>query len=345
MSPPAYHLIGDVHGCRLQLEALFSKLGYQQLNSDPDCWLPPDGVQTIFLGDLVDRGPDSLGALAICKAMVQSGVARWVLGNHELRLRHVLRYLLGKTTRPVRLSESRLLTWVQALALEQQEMKELLRFIDKTPPYLELVPGELIAVHARWEAHFPELDASELLLGCAAGDSSTADSVSPDDEASRQGELTRLERGLIELPPSAPLAPRARWVRDWAGPETVVWGHHVVKPGRAVRIGRTLALDSGCCNGYALSAYLWPEGELVQVDGGEPWRQRHRRYQPVGGRLFPGAYEAVSGWIEREQLDSAEAYVARLNHKLAENRIPPMWPALEAAHVRIYQRLAERHGW
>lgn len=39
--------------------------------------------QAIFVGDLVDRGPDQLGVLQTVKRMVDSGSAQIVMGNHE----------------------------------------------------------------------------------------------------------------------------------------------------------------------------------------------------------------------------------------------------------------------
>ncbi|WP_110693800.1 metallophosphoesterase [Salinicola halophyticus] len=74
-----YDLIGDVHGCGRSLVRLLEKLGYRA----------EDGVfrhprrQVIFLGDLIDRGPDIRLAVSIAKGMVDAGEAHIVMGNHE----------------------------------------------------------------------------------------------------------------------------------------------------------------------------------------------------------------------------------------------------------------------
>ena len=39
--------------------------------------------QAIFVGDLIDRGPEQLRVLATVKAMVDAGSAQIVMGNHE----------------------------------------------------------------------------------------------------------------------------------------------------------------------------------------------------------------------------------------------------------------------
>lgn len=73
-------IIGDVHGELEALEMLLEKLGYQESGYHPE------GRKLVFLGDLVDRGPDSPGVLEKVIELVNSGHAQCVLGNHELNL-------------------------------------------------------------------------------------------------------------------------------------------------------------------------------------------------------------------------------------------------------------------
>ena len=57
-----FDVIGDVHGCRAELETLLDRLGYaieRDANGRPVDAAHPDGRRAVFLGDLVDRGPDS----------------------------------------------------------------------------------------------------------------------------------------------------------------------------------------------------------------------------------------------------------------------------------------------
>ena len=75
-------MIGDVHGRATELRALLERIGYRE--TVPGYRHPTRTA--VFLGDLVDRGPDVAGALALVKAMVDSGAAEMVLGNHELNL-------------------------------------------------------------------------------------------------------------------------------------------------------------------------------------------------------------------------------------------------------------------
>jgi len=76
----AYDVIGDVHGHFDKLVALFAKMGYaRQRNS----FVPPSGRQAIFVGDLIDRGPEQVKVLHAVRDMVDAGHARVVMGNHE----------------------------------------------------------------------------------------------------------------------------------------------------------------------------------------------------------------------------------------------------------------------
>ncbi|MBT3340824.1 MAG: metallophosphoesterase [Planctomycetes bacterium] len=77
-------LIGDVHGELEALQELLHKLGYEADGTHPQ------GRSLVFLGDLVDRGPDSAGVVELIRPWVASGQAQCVCGNHELNL------LLGK---------------------------------------------------------------------------------------------------------------------------------------------------------------------------------------------------------------------------------------------------------
>ncbi len=65
--------IGDVHGCKRTLELLL----YSRLEID-------QGDHLYFLGDLIDRGPDSKGVLDVVFDLQKQGVGVTCLkGNHE----------------------------------------------------------------------------------------------------------------------------------------------------------------------------------------------------------------------------------------------------------------------
>ena len=67
-----YFVIGDIHGRYDLLEKLLIEADRQY----------PDAMR-IFLGDMVDRGPDSFKVVECVKKLTESGKAIALLGNHE----------------------------------------------------------------------------------------------------------------------------------------------------------------------------------------------------------------------------------------------------------------------
>jgi hypothetical protein len=72
-------IIGDVHG---ELEALLALLN--RLGCDPDRRTARRPL--VFVGDLIDRGPDSPGVVALVAELARAGIAHVIAGNHELNL-------------------------------------------------------------------------------------------------------------------------------------------------------------------------------------------------------------------------------------------------------------------
>lgn len=72
-------LIGDIHGHSDKLEELLQKLGYSKRNG---AYSHSESI-ALFVGDYIDRGPKIRETLEIVKAMVDSGNAIALMGNHE----------------------------------------------------------------------------------------------------------------------------------------------------------------------------------------------------------------------------------------------------------------------
>jgi bis(5'-nucleosyl)-tetraphosphatase (symmetrical) len=72
------YVIGDLQGCAHEAGLLLERIG-QDAGS---------GARILFVGDLINRGPDSLGALRHMKALSEASDGRVdaLLGNHDLHL-------------------------------------------------------------------------------------------------------------------------------------------------------------------------------------------------------------------------------------------------------------------
>ena len=70
-----YRIIGDVHGEYDQLKAILN---------------PADESYPIFLGDIIDAGPESVKTLNFVSNLVQTGQAMSLVGNHEHKILRVL---------------------------------------------------------------------------------------------------------------------------------------------------------------------------------------------------------------------------------------------------------------
>lgn len=68
--------VGDIHGCRQKLESLLGQLPYD-----------PERDLLVFLGDYINRGPDSRGVIdLLCNLKRGGGHLVTLMGNHEYLL-------------------------------------------------------------------------------------------------------------------------------------------------------------------------------------------------------------------------------------------------------------------
>jgi predicted kinase len=139
-------VIGDVHGLYEELLELLAKAGWTldehgvPRHADPSRLL-------VFLGDLIDRGQESLKVLRLVKKAVEAGVARCVSGNHEAKL---LRFWDMVNFKGVAhwSSFASAETGVALLKADRAEAESLVKFLRALPPFL-VHEGEKIAfLHA-----------------------------------------------------------------------------------------------------------------------------------------------------------------------------------------------------
>ena len=207
-------IIGDIHGCAHELETLLS-----ELKAKP-------GDHFYFLGDLINRGPDSHGVFEIARSLPN---LRCLIGNHELRL---LRY---KTQADPKILKT--YDWDTLHQLTEEDW-EFMGTQMEGPIYLEdrktlLVHGGFLP-NKPWREQGLDITTHIQVIG-------------KDGKPYKRGEC---DQGTP-------------WQDLWKGPPHVIYGH--IPRRNIARIPWSLGIDTGCVMGGKLSCCVLPEREIVQV--------------------------------------------------------------------------------
>ncbi|MGB8223354.1 MAG: metallophosphoesterase [Polyangiales bacterium] len=207
-------IVGDVHGCREELEDLLRESGWEEDD------------ELIFVGDLVAKGPDSLGVIRLARELG----AKAVRGNHDQQcLRWWDAKCAGEPPPNLKPTHQRV-----ADELEEKDWQ----WLAERPLWLELPEHDALVVHAG------------LLPGVPLGKQNPYDlmnmrSVLDDGTASRS-----YEDGIP-------------WATVWSGPQLVVFGHDAVRGFQ--NHPHAVGIDTGCVYGGWLSGLWLPGRDLVSV--------------------------------------------------------------------------------
>lgn len=236
-----FDVIGDIHGCRAELEELLGELGYPITRDEAGRAVDarhPEGRTAVFVGDLVDRGPDTPGVLRLVMGMVAAGNALCVTGNHEFKL---VRALDGRRVKVAHgLAES-----LEQLAAEDADFRKAAQeFMRSLVSHYVLDGGKLVVAHAGLK---------EAYQGRTSGRVR---------EFAMYGESTG-ETDEYGLPVRYP------WASDYRGKALVLYGHTPMT--ELVWVNNTLCLDTGVVFGGRLTALRYPEREPVSVAAHEVW--------------------------------------------------------------------------
>jgi len=232
-----FDIVGDVHGCGDELEALLARLGYGVHIAGAGEGrsvrvTTPAGRRAIFVGDFVDRGPRSADVLRIAMSMIEAGQALAVLGNHDAKL---ARWLDGRN---VQLTHG-LAATAEELEAESGLFRQQVKvFVEGLPYHLWLDGGALAVVHAGIRETMLGRMSSTVRAFCLYGDTT--------------GETDELG-----------LPVRRNWAAHYGGKAAIVYGHTPLAEARWQN--NTICIDTGCCFGGKLTALRWPERELVSV--------------------------------------------------------------------------------
>ena len=306
-----FDLIGDVHGCSDELQALLAKLGYDVTWGESDgmrtCEVSaPVGRRAVFLGDLVDRGPNSPDVLRIVMAMVGNGTALAVPGNHDVKFE---RWLNGRN---VQLTHG-LGATVEQMGREPPAFRdEVKAFLKQLVSHLWLDGGAIAACHAGIKADMIGRSSGAVREFCLYGE-------------------TTGETDEFGLPV------RYNWAAEYQGATTIVYGHTPVV--EAEWLNNTICLDTGCCFGGKLSALRWPEKELVDVPAAQVY------VVPTRPLALPRNAAGLTLQQQDDDLLDLSLVTGKRIIKLASGRTVTIDEGQSAAALEVMARYAINPKW
>jgi len=263
------YAIGDIQGCAASLDTLLEKISFD--NARDHLWLT---------GDLVNRGPDSLGVLRRLAAMEDNVTT--VLGNHDLHLlaaaADVRQPSPGDTLQEVLEAPDapRLIDWLRHRPLLYYDEAQ-----DRALVHAGLPPAWSLREARDHAAEVEERLASRAWregLATMYGDRPTAWSTSLDPDERRRFAINALTRirfcdgqGRLDFASKGAPGSQPATLKPWyefprpGGDEThIVFGHWASLG--LVREPRYTCLDSGCVWGRHLTALpLDPPGEPISI--------------------------------------------------------------------------------
>jgi diadenosine tetraphosphatase ApaH/serine/threonine PP2A family protein phosphatase len=225
--------IGDVHGCLEELNSLLAQL--QITGSDT----------VVFLGDLVDRGPDPEGVVQKILHLANYYSFYNVLGNHDEK---ILRYHYHSLKKHV---DPNYKIPMRVNSTYSQMSQTGLEFLAKCPHAIffdnkgteELYP--VVCVHAGLAPSLFKQDPKAFIRNRYFTKNVKDNKLTP---------VKSIEiNGVWHVPENS-----YPWSHFWDGRYTVVYGHAVYPQPEIVN--NTIGCDGGCCFGGVLRAWVKPSG-------------------------------------------------------------------------------------
>ena len=265
------YAIGDIQGCHAEFCQLLELIGFS-----------PAADRLWLVGDLVNRGPDSLAVLREVKALSDAAVT--VLGNHDFHLLNVAaghaRHHRQDTLAPILAAPDRdeLLDWLRRRPLVVVEEDRLLVHAGLLPQW---TPATALMLSREVEAMLAS-DAHDAFLATLYGDEPRvwrSDLAGYDRLRVVVNACARLRfctaDGTMEFREKRGTAHAPDGFRPWFAHEarasagvTIVCGHWSTQ--ELLLAPNVLMLDSGCLWGGTLTAVRLPDRRVFQVPSRQP---------------------------------------------------------------------------
>ncbi|MCK1992094.1 polynucleotide kinase-phosphatase [Peribacillus muralis] len=293
-------IIGDIHGCYQELILLLEKLGYHK--NQGGLYLHPQGRKFVSVGDVMSRGPESLKTMLFFLEHVQQDAAYMIDSNHGWK---IARWLDGRS---VTLKhgdekvEEEFNKYEEEYGSEKaaetkQVLKEFLLHASSHYVFTKNGVQTVICVHAGIRDAFIGKQSEVISDFCRYGDN---------DGFDESGKPVRKD-----------------WYIAHKKSTLIVWGHDP-KP-QPLLINNTINIDQGAVFGGALTAFRYPEREVISVQASEdhsgdddsPLKEWERnRLNPPNIRKFIEGYSVLTermGEI-KVQSDMVKPAIDKISH-------------------------------
>ncbi|WP_449539497.1 bis(5'-nucleosyl)-tetraphosphatase PrpE [Ferdinandcohnia sp. Marseille-Q9671] len=232
-------VIGDIHGCFQEFEALTKKLGYSWEDGIP---IHTDR-KLAFVGDLTDRGPDSIKVIeTVYNLVIQAKKAFYVPGNHCNKL---YRFFCGNKVQITHGLETTVAEFEALNKKGQQSIQSKFIYLyEQAPLHQQLDEGKLVIAHAGIREDYIGRKDKKVKTFVLYGDITGKNN--PDGTPERRD-----------------------WAKLYKGSAWIVYGHTPVKEPR--KINNTINIDTGAVFGGHLTALRYPEMETVSVPSSMPY--------------------------------------------------------------------------
>ena len=232
-------IVGDIHGCYDEFYELTTKLDYSWKSGYP---VHSKGRKLAFVGDLTDRGPQSLKIIQTVYTLIQKDLAYYVPGNHCNKL---YRYFLGNKVQITHGLETTVAEFDALERKEQQRVRRLfIQLYENAPLYHVLDNGNLIIAHAGISEELIGKQNSRVKTFVLYGDIT--------GEKHEDGSPVRKD-----------------WALEYKGDAYIIYGHTPVKEVR--KVGNTFNIDTGAVFGGKLSSLRYPELDILSVPSTMPY--------------------------------------------------------------------------
>ena len=233
-------LVGDVQGCARELELLLETIRFDASRDELWC-----------LGDLINRGPDSLAAMKLWNGVGGRGL----LGNHDITA-----LLSFSGARPRKLPTLETLFAAPDAGDLLGRLREL--------PILAHLPSagdgpDVWTVHAGLHPNWTDLPAIAARINGGPHDDDWLRGPDVVFATNVRCCAANGHRPKYKGPPDGCPPSSRPWDEFYTGDSLVVHGHWAMRG--YYRGERTMGLESGCVHGGSLAAWCQDEDRVVQI--------------------------------------------------------------------------------